>query len=148
MQAHFPAKERQLLSQLDGLSSTNAQGTLREIVSDSYFQRNGYVSLNGKCGSGNCFDGVYLKGNQLVVNEVKPVAADGSITLNPASGKLPQQMTDSWIQNRANELLQGTAEQQAVGQKIWEAIRGQNGMSLVKMVTGVDSKGMTIIKLQ
>ncbi|WP_197387260.1 hemagglutinin repeat-containing protein [Ralstonia pseudosolanacearum] len=140
------AADRALLSQIGNLPSTALQGELREYVANNYFVRNGFTSLDGKCGSGNCFDGVYVKGNTVYINEVKPLNADGSIKLNgPSSGGLPTQMTDAWIQDALGRLMNGTQEQQVVAAQIQKAI---NSGTLVKTVTGVNSSGMTAIRIQ
>ena len=90
--AGLNATEVSALSKLDSLDSNKA-GVLRETVSNSYFERNGFTALDGKCGS-NCFDGVYIKGNQVIVNEVKPLSANGSIKLSSAQPSgLPTQGT-------------------------------------------------------
>lgn len=139
------AADRALLSQIDNLSSTALQGDLREYVANNYFVRNGFKPLDGKCGSNNCFDGVYIKGNTVYISEVKPLNSDGSIKLNGPSGGLPTQMSDGWIQDALIRLRNGTADQQATATKIQKAI--DNG-TLVKTVTGVNSNGATIIKLK
>jgi filamentous hemagglutinin len=129
-------------------ASVQAQGTLREIVADSYFQRNGYTALDGKCGSGNCFDGVYVKGNSVYINEVKPLNADGTIKLTGPSGNQQTQMSDAWIQGAVKRLKEGTPLQKATAEVIAKALDPEQGGSLVKVVTGVNSNGMTIIKLK
>lgn len=118
---------------------------MREVIADSYFQRNGYTSLEGKFGSGNGFDGVYIKGNQVIINEVKPLNADGSINLSAAKGNLPAQMSDAWIKSRIQMLEQGTPAQQEAARTIQAAI--DKGL-LTRVVTGVNSKSLTIIKLK
>jgi len=142
--------EQTAIRAIDSQGSVQAQGTLREIVADSYFTRNGYTALDGKCGSGNCFDGVYIKGNTVYINEVKPLNVNGTIKLsgeNPATG-LKTQMTDEWIEGAVKRLKNGTREQQAAAEKIETALKPDSKLSLVKVVTGVDSSGMTIIKLK
>ena len=141
------AAEQAALSTLDRAGSVQAQGTLREIVVDSYFQRNGYKALDGKCGSGNCFDGVYIKGETIYINEVKPLNADGTIKLSGPSGALPTQMSDGWIRSAIGRLKEGTAAQREVASKIERAMNPETG-TLVKITTGVNSNGMTIVKLK
>ncbi|ADJ62810.1 filamentous hemagglutinin N-terminal domain-containing protein [Herbaspirillum seropedicae] len=136
--------EMSLLQQIDKLETTKAQGELREMVSDFYFSRNGYKSFDGKCGV-NCFDGVYLKGNTVFINEVKPLSNNGSISLNGDTPGLPTQMTDAWIRNAADRLEQ-TGRSDAI--KTAEMIRSAlSDGRLVKVVTAVDSKSITLIKL-
>lgn len=143
--AKLTTGEARLLSQMDGLPSTGAQGSVREIVADSYFQRNGFKALDGKCGSGNCFDGVYIKGDTVYINEVKPLNVNGTIKLSGESGSLPPQMTDAWIDSAVKRLNNGTAEQKEVARIIRQSIVDK---TLVKVVSGVDSNGMTIVKLK
>lgn len=52
--------------------------TLTPLIPNNYFERNGFTALDGKCGA-NCFDGVYIKGDKVIINEVKPLSANGSI---------------------------------------------------------------------
>ncbi|MDZ4314750.1 MAG: hypothetical protein U0989_08300 [Azonexus sp.] len=134
------------LSKLDSLDNTSA-GLLRETVSNSYFERNGFMALDGKCGS-NCFDGVYVKGNQVIVNEVKPLSANGSIKLSSGnkSTDLGTQMSDEWIVSRA-EALKATNDpaKMEVGNKILAA-RGAGKLTTV--VSGVNSNGMVIVKVK
>lgn len=106
--------------------------------------RQGFTKLEGKCGSSNCFDGVYVKGDTVYINEVKPLNADGSIKLSGPSGNMQTQMSRQWIESGIQRLQQGTAEQQAVAVKIRAAL---DGGTLTKVVTGVDSKGMVVVKL-
>jgi filamentous hemagglutinin len=135
--------ERGILSQISSLANTKLQGDAREYVANNYFVRNGFTSLDGKCGV-NCFDGVYLKGNTVYINEVKPLNVDGSIKLNGPTANLATQMTDSWITSAVGRLNSGSAEQRAVAAQIESAISNN---SLVKVVTGVDSNGMIVVKL-
>jgi filamentous hemagglutinin len=137
--------EQSIVGQLNGLTDSNVAGALREYAADSYFMRNGFTRLEGKCGS-NCFDGVYVKGDMVYINEVKPLNADGSIKLNGSTGTLPTQMSDDWVEyavKRLGDLNPPEATRTAT------LIRGakENG-TLVKMVTGVNNNGMTVVKLK
>lgn len=98
------AVERGTLSTIDTLPNTALQGEAREYIANSYFMRNGFTPLEGKCGSGNCFDGVYVKGNTVYVNEVKPLNANGSIKLSGPPGAMDTQMTDKWIESAIDRL--------------------------------------------
>lgn len=141
------AFEQTAISAIDKQGSVQAQGTLREIVADNYFQRNGYQVLDGKCGSGNCFDGVYIKGNTVYVNEVKPLNADGTIKLSGPSGNQQTQMSKKWVVDAVARLKEGTPAQKEVAATIQKAMDAGSG-SLVRVVTGVNSNGMTIVKLK
>jgi hypothetical protein len=76
---------------------------------------NGYTKMDGKYGSNNGYDGIYIKGTaskptEIVIIESKQfkytngVADDvlehSGVTLNPPSGTtaLPAQMSDDWIE--------------------------------------------------
>jgi filamentous hemagglutinin len=145
--AGLNSAEKSSLSNLDSLSSGQA-GTVREHVSNSYFERNGFTSMDGKCGAGNCFDGVYIKGDQVIVNEVKPLNPDGSIKLsggNNATG-LKTQMTDDWIKSRADALIDTKDPvKMQTGYMIKDAIKSGN---LTTVVSGVNSNGMVIVKVK
>lgn len=145
MSLPLSVSERTLLSQVSSLPNTTAQGDLSEFVVNNFFARNGYTVLDGKCGS-NCFDGVYIRGKTVYINEMKPLKADGSIKLNGPQGSLPTQMTDSWIDQALIKLDSGTAAQKDVAKQIRDAI---NEGRLVKMATAFDSTGASVtIKLQ
>lgn len=144
--AGLNTKEINALSKLDSLSSGQA-GAVRETVSNSYFERNGFTVLDGKCGT-NCFDGVYIKGNQVILNEVKPLQANGSIKLSPRNPdtELPTQMTDGWIKSRTEQLLKsGDPAKIQTGNLILQASRSGN---LTTVVSGVNSNGMVIVKVK
>ena len=143
--ARLSTAEQGTLTTIDTLPDTALQGAAREYVANSYFTRNGFTPLEGKCGSGNCFDGVYIKGDKVYVNEVKPLNANGSIKLSGASGTLPPQMTDAWISSAIGRLKEGTPVQRQTAAAIEKVLNTPN---LVKVVTGVNSNGMTIVKLQ
>jgi filamentous hemagglutinin len=136
-----------MLSQIEKLPNTTLQGDLREFVADNYFLRNGYSSLNGKCGS-NCFDGVYLKDGKVYLNEVKPLNADGTIKLSPENPQtgLGAQMSEKWIDDAVNKLkLSGDPSAVRAADAIIAAKR--NG-TLVKVVSGINGSGMTVVKLK
>ncbi|KAB0644776.1 contact-dependent inhibition toxin BcpA [Burkholderia latens] len=144
MPVKLNSAEQGVLSQLDQLPSTELQGQAREYVANNYFVRNGFTPLNGKCGV-NCFDGVYIKGDTVYINEVKPLNATGSIQLNGPSGSLPTQMSDKWIDSAVTRLRNGDASQRATADLIQKAIDSDK---LVKVVTGVNSNGATLVKLK
>ncbi|KVV30944.1 cell surface protein [Burkholderia cepacia] len=138
--------EQGVLSQLDQLPSKDLQGQAREYVANNYFVRNGFTPLDGKCGA-NCFDGVYIKGDTVYVNEVKPLNKSGSINLNPenpATG-LPTQQTDNWVEY-AIKRLKDTEDPQFVNTATVIEQAMKKG-KLVKLVSGVDSNGMVIVKI-
>ncbi|ARL68968.1 filamentous hemagglutinin [Burkholderia pseudomallei] len=146
MPVKLDAAEQGVLSQLDQLPTKDLQGQAREYVANNYFVRNGFTPLDGKCGT-NCFDGVYVKGNTVYVNEVKPLNETGSISLNPSNGttKLPTQQTDDWVEYSVKR-LKDSGDPQLVGTAnvVEQALKNGN---LVKLVSGVDSNGMVIVKV-
>jgi filamentous hemagglutinin len=85
-----------------------------------------------------------MKGGNIYINEVKPLNTDNSIMLASDSASLPTQMSDDWILHAANRLketkdsvLQNTAR------IVLDAIELGN---IVKVVPGVNSKGVTAVK--
>lgn len=139
--------EQAVLAQIDQLANTTLQGDLREYVANSYFMRNGFTPFEGKCGQ-NCFDGVYVKGDLVYVNEVKPLNANGSIKLTGEnqSTKLATQMTDEWI-NGAIRRLNDSGDETLM-QTAALLTKARDSGRLVKMVTGVGDNGSVIIKLK
>jgi filamentous hemagglutinin len=146
MPATLTASERETLAGLDSLPTTAAQGAVREEVMSSFFTRSGFQPLDGKCGT-NCFDGVFVKGDQVYVVETKPLNADGSIALSGPSKStpLPTQMSDEWIEYTYNRLIGSRNPDLINTGKLIEAAR--NSGNLVKVVVGIDSNGMTIVRL-
>ncbi|WP_248114587.1 hypothetical protein, partial [Ralstonia pseudosolanacearum] len=137
--------DRALLSQIGNLPSSALQGDLREYVANNYFVRNGFTPMYGKCGSGNCFDGVYVKGDAVYINEVKPLNANGSIQLSGQSGSLPTQMTDEWVESAVRRLRSSGDPSAIKTADIIVAAKARN--QLIKIVTGVNSQGITAVKL-
>ena len=67
----------------------------------------------------------------VVVNETKPLQADGSVLLNKATESLPAQMSDKWLKSVADRLLKsGDADSMRIAD--WIIERGAR-----KTVTGV-----------
>jgi hypothetical protein len=90
-------------------------GAKTEGIVDDIMNTNGYTKMDGKYGSNNGYDGIYMKGTasnptEIIIVESKQfkytngVADDvmehSGVTLNPASGTtpLPAQMSDGWIE--------------------------------------------------
>jgi filamentous hemagglutinin len=89
---------------------------------------------------------VYIKGDQVIVNEVKPLNADGSIKLSPAAGSLPTQGTIQWVESRARELIRsGDPEKVKTGNLILAA---KDSGNLTTVVSGVNSNSMVIVKVK
>ena len=81
------AKQAELV-ELEGKGLFNSiTGQLREDIVFAYFKNNPDLTpLPGKCGSNNCFDGVFInnKTGEISIVEVKPLK-DNGITLNPGT---------------------------------------------------------------
>ena len=88
-------------------------GSKTEQIQDILYTDAGYTKLDGKVGSNQGLDGLYIKGDvknptEIIVGEAKQWQSSGGIKLsdaNPNTG-LPVQMSDAWIQNVAGRLKQ------------------------------------------
>lgn len=86
-------------------------GSKTEQIQDILYTDAGYTKLDGKVGSNQGLDGLYIKGDvrnptEIIVGEAKQWQSIGGIKLsdaNPNTG-LPVQMSDAWIQNVAVRL--------------------------------------------
>ena len=86
-------------------------GSKTEQIQDALFDDAGYIKLDGKTGSNNGFDGLYIKGTvdnptEIVIGEAKQWSSTGGVSVNAANTttRLPQQMSDDWIQNVAGRI--------------------------------------------
>jgi filamentous hemagglutinin len=148
MQATLTSGERDMLQQAAAQSSTSLKGQVSEYVTDSYFARNGYRQIEGKCGADNCFDSVFVRGDKVYVAETKPLGSDGSIKLNGPnpSTRLDAQMTDAWIDGAIARLkTEGTESARATAQLIQ---RAKDNGSLVKLVAATGKDGLVFLKLK
>lgn len=146
MSLTLSSAEKGLAAQLEGTFSSQVLADLREFVADSYFMRNGFTRLEGKCGA-NCFDGVYLKDGKVYINATKPLGTNNSISLSPADPKtgLPAQMSDSWIDSAVRRLA--TSADPAARKTATIIQDAIDKGTIIKLVTGVNSKGATVIKI-
>ena len=147
MPVKLTSSDLNMLSQIEKLPNTTLQGEVRELVADNYFIRNGYTPLNGKCGS-NCFDGVYLKDGKIYISEVKPLNTDGTIKLSPKNDatNLAAQMPDKWIADAIGALRRsGSPESIRTAHAISVAM---DSCKLVKVISGINQDGMTVVKLR
>jgi filamentous hemagglutinin len=79
------------------------------------------------------------------MSEVKLLSANNSIQLSPKDGTLPAQMSDDWINYAALRLAKSDDPGvKKTAQIILDALRSGN---IVKVVTGVNSKGATAVKI-
>lgn len=83
----------------------------------------------------------------MIINEVKPLNANGSIKLSPAqSSGLPTQGTIQWVESRARELIKsGDPVRVQTGTLILQASKAGN---LTTVVSGVNSSGMVVVKVK
>lgn len=111
-----------LKTQIDDIITNGDNlGAKTEGIVDDIMSGNGYTKMDGKYGSNNGYDGIYIKGDinnptEIIIIESKQfkytngVADDvlehSGVTLNPPSGTtpLPAQMSDAWIQYVAGKL--------------------------------------------
>ena len=146
MSARLNAAGRAELSTLNNLSDGAAQGVLREKVTNDYLARSGFTQLEGKCGSNNCFDGVFVKGNTVYIVETKPLQANGAIKLDNSTGYV--QLDKDWIEYSASRLIAtGDPAKQQTAALIQKALDSQSNINLVKIVAGVNENGVTLVKL-
>ena len=99
----------------DIIANGDNLGVKTENIVDDIMTQNGYTKLDGKYGSNNGYDGLYVKGTvenptEIIIVESKQFrytngAADeiiehAGVTMNPPSGTtpLPAQMSDDWIE--------------------------------------------------
>lgn len=125
----------------------NASGKVRETISNLYFANNGFKPLDGHCNS-QCFDGVYEKNGEIYVVEVKPYNRKGDVELRPENKKtrLPAQMTDSWVIDRAKELRKmNDVAKKSTAVKILDAY--DNEKPINKIVMAIDGSRAIMINL-
>jgi len=86
-------------------------GSKTEQIQDILFEDAGYSILDGKTGSNNGIDGLYIKGTvdnpvEIIVGEAKQWGSSGGVSVNAANANtgLPQQMSDDWIINVVQRL--------------------------------------------
>ncbi len=104
------------------------------------------LQIEGKCGSNNCFDGVFVKGDTVYVVETKPLQANGAIKLDNSTGYV--QLDKEWIEYSASRLIAtGDPAKQQTAALIQKALDPQSNLNLVKIVAGVNENGITLVKL-
>jgi hypothetical protein len=152
----FKPSESSLKADFDNLKNldNNQLGLQSETLADKLFKQDNYKApdefkIPGFNGN-NGFDGVYIKkdavGNvtDIIINEVKQVN-NGAIALssaNTATG-LPRQMTNDWIDNVIERMLQPNTSQSV--KNLANLIKA-NDDKITKVVTGIDkTKGEILI---
>ena len=115
--------------------------------------QNGYAKLDGRYGSNNGYDGVYIKGDinnpteiiiveskqfKYVNNKAEDIIEHGGVTLNRPSGRtpLPAQMSDRWIKYVAGKLKINPSTS-ALGNKIEELMLDDHS-KISKYISAVD----------
>ncbi|MDR3236013.1 MAG: hypothetical protein LBT48_04715 [Prevotellaceae bacterium] len=106
----------------DIIANGDNLGTKTESIVDDIMTQNGYAKLDGKYGSNNGYDGLYIKGSienptEIIIVESKQfkytngvadeIIEHSGVSLNQPSGNtpLPAQMSDDWIKYVAEEKL-------------------------------------------
>jgi len=138
-------EERKLQEKWSNASSSSEKGKIGEELTTSYFERNGYKSLPGKCGSDNCFDGVFVKDGQVYIVETKPLNPDGSIKLNSATSTLPSQMSDGWINDVMRRLRESP---ETIGTFDFLRNHIEGGGTISKVAVGVNGNNVVLVPLK
>ena len=124
--------------------SNQFSGEIREHIVNSYFSKNDFIRLEGKCNS-QCFDGVFVKNNEFYLAEVKPLKPEGSIGLS-AKAKSGTQMDDAWVRNRIQELKKSKdPNARETGRMLEKALN--EGRPIHKTVIGVNSTEANMVYL-
>ncbi len=144
---------QQIINKIKDLGDLD--GTRTESVSDLLFERDGFLMFDGKIGSNNGFDGVYVKGTlsniqSVIINDAKPIYR-GRIELSAgnAATSLPNQMSRAWIQYVLDG-LKGASSQQS--RDLGNALQREwtnNPSKFIRTVTAVekDTGKVVILKL-
>ena len=149
------ASEAGMKAEIDRLKTMDnyTLGNASEELANDLFKHDGYEfhrshlpGANGNQG----FDGVFIKrdasGNieDIIINETKQVRADGAIQLNNASGQLPQQMSDGWIDDVIRRMKAQNSDLRELAVVIEQAKRDGR---VTKVITGVDKVNDEIVIL-
>jgi hypothetical protein len=120
-------------------------GTRTEAISDRYFVTHYQMTpLDGKLGSNNGLDGIYIEGTtaaptSIIITESKQWHSGVQLSKGNANTNLPNQMTDAWIRSRAEALINTNDLQKiAVGNMIINALNGNRSI-IQKFVVTVDA---------
>ncbi len=95
----------------DVIANGDLSGDKTEEIQNILFgNRAGFTTLDGKVGSNNGLDGLYIKGTvdnptEIVVCESKQWNSGGGASVDGGNSGLPIQMSDAWIQNVAQRLI-------------------------------------------
>jgi len=139
------SKVDDIILHLDG------DGVKTEAISDELFETGGFVKHNGKFGSNNGFDGIYIKKDangsveEIIINEAKQVRPNGNIRLSAADPQtgLKAQMSDAWISDAIAKMkLQGG------NLGTLADLLNANKSKITKTVTAVDRSSGEIVILK
>jgi hypothetical protein len=121
---------------------------LTQVMPDYIFQNKmGLSALDGKVGSNNGFDGIFIKGTtanpqKIFITESKQWSSGVKLAeADPITG-LPAQMSDAWIQNVADRL--------EIAGKIEAANLVRNHTGLIEKVVvtvNLNTKDINLLKL-
>lgn len=149
----FKPSESGLKADFDNLKNldNNQLGLQSETLANKLFKQDDYLAYDAKIpgfNGNNGFDGVYIKkdagGNvtDIIINEVKQV--NNGIALSPASTTgLPRQMTDNWITNVTQRMIDLNTPQNV---KDLASLINDNLDKVTKVVTGIDkTKGEILV---
>lgn len=112
------------------------ENLIKEVIEDG--GNSGWTHYDGSYGSNNGFDGVFIKGDEVIINESKQWTSGGVTLAGQGSGTppWPAQMTDDWVEAVRFQLLQSNDPSKIfVAEKILQA---KESGKLTKIVTFVD----------
>jgi hypothetical protein len=139
-----------LKSKIDDIvANGDALGNKTEALSDEIFDTNGFSKIDGKFGSNNGFDGIYIKTStsnnveSIIINEAKQVGTAGNIKLDITQTK-GAQMSDTWIDGTISE-MRNNADQTI---RDLGNLLNTNRNRITKTVTAVDKVNAEIVILK
>ncbi|CAG5000067.1 hypothetical protein DYBT9275_02377 [Dyadobacter sp. CECT 9275] len=117
--------------------------------------KDGYFRQNGKLGSSNGFDGLFIKPaidftkpideiniEGIIINESKQIG--GGFRMNGEGQKLPMQMTEEWVEDVIGRMATSKDPKQVKLAEILLREFDNNRQKFTRVVTGVDAGSETI----
>lgn len=131
---HLKSKFDEIVELGDNSNPPGAGKRTEELMEDLFHNEQGYSKLDGSYNSGiNGFDGVFQKGDEIIISESKQWTGANSVSLSGPGANVPAQMTDEWVDFVADKLeIDGNA---ALANIIRDA---KDTGKLTKVVTVVD----------